>query len=58
MLFVFAIALTLYACKNETNGTSETATDSGTKSDSKARTGQAFIKDTGSTTVLSRAMDS
>ncbi|AUC75128.1 fasciclin domain-containing protein [Olleya sp. Bg11-27] len=58
LLFVFAITLTLYACKNETNGTTETATDQETKSENKERTGQAFIKDDGSTTVLSIAMGS
>ena len=58
LLFVFAITLTLYACKSETKGNSETSTVSTTNSEVKERTGQAFIEDDGSTTVLSIAMGS
>lgn len=58
LFFAFAFVTLIYSCKNETKETTETSKVSTTETESAKRTGQAFIKDDGSTTVLSIAIGS
>ena len=59
LLFVFAFAAFIYACKNETKEAATTATASSTENTSSKESGQAFITDDESTpTVLSIAIGS
>ncbi|AUC82633.1 fasciclin domain-containing protein [Lacinutrix sp. Bg11-31] len=58
-LFLGLACLTLIiSCKTENKEATSTATSSQTKNESSERTGQAFIEDDGSTTVLSIAIGS
>ena len=56
--FVFAFVTLVYSCKNENNEASVNKTVAETENKSNKKTGQAFIKDDGSTTVLSIAIGS
>lgn len=58
LFFVFAFVALIFSCKNETKETTESSTVTKTENESTKRTGQAFIKDDGSTTVLSIAIGS
>ena len=58
LLLVFAIAILFCSCKDANNETSTTTAESETKLESTKRTGQAFIEDDKSTTVLSIAIGS
>jgi uncharacterized surface protein with fasciclin (FAS1) repeats len=56
--FVFAFVTLVYSCKNENKEASVNETVVETESKSNEKTGQAFIEDDGSTTVLSIAIGS
>ena len=58
LLFVFAFVAFISSCKNETKEVSTDTTISETEVTSNEKTGQAFIEDDGSTTVLSIAIGS
>ncbi len=58
LFFVFACVTLFYACKNENKESTSNSTVTATENEPSARTGQAFIEDDGSTTVLSIAIGS
>lgn len=58
IILVFAIAAFLCSCKDANKDSTAKAKDSTTETQSTERTGQAFIEDDGSTTVLSIAIGS
>ncbi|MCL4115449.1 UNVERIFIED_CONTAM: hypothetical protein GTU68_006685 [Idotea baltica] len=58
LFFVFACVTLVYACKNEGKETSTNSTSTEVETENTERTGQAFIEDDGSTTVLSIAIGS
>jgi len=49
ILFVFALAILLFACKNENKENGTTITEESVEATSNERSGQAFIEDDGST---------
>lgn len=58
LFFVFAFVVFIYSCKNEAKDASTNAPVTQTDNESAERTGQAFIENDGSTTVLSIAIGS
>ena len=59
LILIFSLFAFVCSCKNENNAEATmNASGSNLQNESKDRTGQAFIEDDGSTTVLSIAMDS
>lgn len=58
LVLVFALVALVYSCKNDNKEETSTSTVTQADSEPTKRTGQAFIKDDGSTTVLSIAIGS
>jgi len=58
LFLVFAVAAFFCSCKDANKDTTTTTSETQTEAGSTERTGQAFIKDDGSTTVLSIAIGS
>ncbi|RKE98144.1 fasciclin domain-containing protein [Ichthyenterobacterium magnum] len=58
LVLVFALVAFVYSCKNENKEASTNATVTKTDNEPAKKTGQAFIKDDASTTVLSIAIGS
>ena len=58
LFIVFALIALVYSCKNENKETQTTSTAAQTDAEPNKKTGQAFIADDGSTTVLSIAIGS
>jgi len=58
LFLVFAVATFFCSCKDENKDASTITTEAKTETQSTERTGQAFIEDDGSTTVLSIAIGS
>ncbi|WP_456441832.1 fasciclin domain-containing protein, partial [Psychroserpens sp.] len=58
LVLVFALVALVYSCKNDNKEETSTFTVTQADTEPTKRTGQAFIKDDGSTTVLSIAIGS
>ncbi|MFK7780980.1 fasciclin domain-containing protein [Psychroserpens sp.] len=58
LILIFALGAFVYSCKNESKEASTNSTATQTDNKPTERTGQAFIEDDGSTTVLSIAIGS